>query len=189
MFQATINSGLTWFNQQCIIMHIRCLFNQYDDICMRVSVPDSTFNEVGTTENQPGYPIFQQTQMQIEITINHWDLTWKTWKTWFEPKKWWLRHYIVIEFSYGKRRCPKTKKNLIFPPKKNINCSSCFFFRLSSWALSSVVLSSKALGFSAEALWPVMKVMEPIQSLVPAERTQLFVVRIFFCFYHVECRP
>ena len=75
MFQATINSGLTWFNQQCIIMHIRCLFNQYDDICMRVSVPDSTFNEVGTTENQPGYPIFQQTQMQIEITINHWDLT------------------------------------------------------------------------------------------------------------------
>ena len=32
-------------------------------------------NEVGTTENQPGYPIFQQTQMQIEITINHWDLT------------------------------------------------------------------------------------------------------------------
>ena len=64
-----------------------------------------------------------------------------------------------------------------------------FFFRLSSWALSSVVLSSKALGLSAEALWPVMKVMEPIQSLVPAERTQLFVVRIFFCFYHVECRP
>ena len=32
-------------------MHIRCLFNQYDDICMRVSVADGTFNEVGTTEN------------------------------------------------------------------------------------------------------------------------------------------
>ena len=125
-------------------MHIRCLFNQYDDICMRVSVPDGTFNEVGTTENQPGYPIFQQTQMQIEITINHWDLTWKTWKTWFEAKKWWLRHYIVIEFSYGKRRCPK--KHVIFsyvPPKKH---PSYFLHEKTAEQLSAVPSSPQCQG-------------------------------------------